>query len=55
MPYKFLCEAPDDLPESEILFKNKRTYYKNCSNIYYYAFGVDFFAEGLSWLHEKSK
>jgi hypothetical protein len=45
------CIAPKNVNESEIMFATKeRRYLKNCSEIYNYAYGMDFLEEGGSWI-----
>lgn len=46
-----MCKAPKGTPESEIIFKGpKHSYLKNCSEIFPFAIGIDFFGEGASWM-----
>ena len=48
------CKAPEGTPDSDILFlNNTNKYLKNCSKIYDFAIGIDFFSEGASWLNRK--
>jgi hypothetical protein len=45
------CIAPKDTPESDILFKSPKFHYlMNCSQIYSYAYGMDFLDEGGTWI-----
>jgi hypothetical protein len=50
------CEAKPNTPQSEVLFRTSRKgYLKNCPSIYHYAFGLDYFGEGLSWQKRRWK
>jgi hypothetical protein len=48
------CITPDSTPEDQILFRSpKRAYLKNCSKIYDYAYGLDYWDEGFTWASKR--